>query len=298
MLHLSELGVSLNTARNHLQSLRRFYDFLNLGGLVNYVAPRLMSIRQTVHKIPSHLSEEEMRRLIGAAETLREKALVEFFYGTGCRNSEVRNLRIQDVDLKARNARITGKFGKTRIVLLTKSAADALRNYLGDRKIGYVFQQDYRLQKGTLTNANGVWIARWVDYENTTPGYTYTCKYLGSAARISPERAKAKFDELTREVCLARPKRNAPLSPMTLLNIIRRLGHRAGLARTTVHMIRHSFTTHLYEHGADLMALQTLLGHATIQATANYARTSPFKLADTFERCHPLGVLHVKATKN
>ena len=48
MLRLSEHGVSLICARNHLVSFRRFYDFLNLGGLVNYVAPRLVAIRQTV----------------------------------------------------------------------------------------------------------------------------------------------------------------------------------------------------------------------------------------------------------
>jgi integrase len=51
-------------------------------------------------------------------------------------------VKLQDVDLDARNARITGKYGKTRVVLLTQGAADASRNYIADRKI-YVFQQDF-----------------------------------------------------------------------------------------------------------------------------------------------------------
>jgi integrase len=55
---------------------------------------------------------------------------------------------VQDVDLRARNARVTGKYGKTQIVLLTRSAADALQNYIKDRKIGYVFQQNYPLRTG------------------------------------------------------------------------------------------------------------------------------------------------------
>ena len=148
MLYLSEGGVSLICARKHLLSLRRFYDFLNLGGLVDYVAPRLVTIRQMTRQIPPHLSEEEVLRLIGPAETLREKALIEFFYATGSRLSEVRGLREQDVDRRARHARVTGKYGKTGIVLLTRSTADAPQNYIQDRKIGYVFQQDYPLQTG------------------------------------------------------------------------------------------------------------------------------------------------------
>src|ERR1700733_10614319 len=131
MLYLSEGGGSLICARKHLVSLRRFYDFLNLGGLVTYVAPRLVSIRQTPPKIPPQFSVEEIRRLISSAETLRDKAIVQFFYASGCRMTELRVLKVQDIDLDARNARVTGKYGKTRVVLLTHAAAEALRNYIG-----------------------------------------------------------------------------------------------------------------------------------------------------------------------
>jgi integrase/recombinase XerD len=298
LLRLSEEGVSLICARKHLVSLRRFYDFLNLGGLVNYVAPRLVAIRQTAHKIPPHLSEEEIRGLISVAQTLRERALVECFYSTGCRITELRCMKIQDVDLNARNARITGKYGKTRVVLLTDSAAKALRSYIADRKIGYVFQQDYRVQTGTFAKSSGAWVARWRDHANQTPGYTYTRKYLGSCALVSRERAKAKFDELVAGVCLARPKRNAPLTSTSVGNILRRLARRAGMKRATAHMLRHSFATHLYENGADLMVIQTLLGHVEMQTTAHYARSSAFKLIETFDRCHPFGSQHETCKSN
>jgi integrase/recombinase XerD len=298
LLSLSENGVSLITARKHLMSLRRFYDFLNLGGVVNYVPPRLVAIRQTARKVPAHLSEGEIQRLMGAAETLREKALVEFFYGTGCRMSEARGLKIQDVDLNARHARVTGKYDKTRVVLLTERAADALRNYIKDRKIGYVFQQDYPLPKGYFGDSNGVWIGRWMDYTNAGPTYRLTRKYLGNSARVSREKAKAKFDELIAGACLARPKRNAPLTSTSIGNILRQLARQAGLTRVTAHMLRHSFTTHLYENGADLIAIQTLLGHVELQTTALYARTSAFKLVETFNRCHPFGCRHEKPAQN
>jgi site-specific recombinase XerD len=294
LLHLSENGVSLISARKHLLSLRKFYDFLNLGGLVSYVPPRLVSVRETPRKIPLHLSEVEIRRLISATETSRETALVEFFYATGCRMSEVRNLRVQDVDVKARNSRVTGKYGKTRIVLLTVSAANALERYIGGRKIGYVFQQDYPRQTGHLANSRGFWVARWRDYSNVTPGYKFTRKCLGNASMVSRERATTKFRELIEGVNLACPKRNTPLTSTTVGNILRKIARRAGIMRATAHMYRHSFATHLYENGADLMAIQTLLGHVRIETTVNYARSSAFKLIETFDRCHPLGAKHVK----
>jgi len=212
--------------------------------------------------------------------------------------TELRMLRVQDVDVNARNARVTGKYGKTRVVLLTQGAADALRTYIAGRTIGYVFQQDYPLQTGTFGESGGVWIARWKDYAIDRPRYTYSCKYLGNSARVSRERAKAKFDELVAKADLARPKRNAPLTSTSVGNILRRLGRRAGMTRVTAHMFRHSFATHLYENGADLLAIQTLLGHVELHSTARYARFSAFKLIETFDRCHPLGTQDEKSTQN
>lgn len=193
---------------------------------------------------------------------------------------------------------MTGKFRKSRVVLMTESAADALREYIGKRKSGYVFQQDYPLQRGTLAGYNGVWTARWRNYSK--PGYPKIHRYIGSTQIISYERAKAAFDRLTKDIGpgLSRPKSTAPLTQTAIAVIIRRMGSRAGLSRAHAHMIRHSFATHLYENGADLMALQTLMGHVDISTTATYARVSSFKLVDTFERCHPLGLQHWRIGRN
>jgi len=205
---------------------------------------------------------------------------------------EVRGLRVEDLDLRHRTARVTGKFRKSRVVLMTESAADALRDYVGKRKTGYVFQQDRPLQKGHLGAGNGVWTAKWRDYSK--PGYPRIQKYIGSTHIISHERAEEEFDRLRKEIgpALSRPKGTAPLTQTTVGVIIRRMGRRAGLTRAYPRMIRHSFATHLYQNGADLMALQTLMGHVDISTTATYARVSAFQLVDIFERCHPLGTRH------
>lgn len=295
MLHLAENGVSILSARRHLQGVRRFYDFLNLGGLVCYVAPRLVAIRPTVPKIPLHLSEREVLRLIAVTRTPRETALVHFFYSTGCRLGEVLHLKVQDIDFEARVARVIGKFGKPRIVLLTSNAADALRAYIGARKVGYVFQQDYPRQKGHLCVHLGGWWGRWRDYAIPEKGVIRR-RYFGTVKKVSREAARAGFDSVLANACLDRPLKTDPLSNATVAALFRQLACRAGLNRATAHMLRHSFATHLYENGADVFALQTLLGHVRIETTARYARVSPFRLVETFERCHPFGSYHDKKT--
>jgi site-specific recombinase XerD len=114
--HISEDGVSLNGAYRDLGVLRLFYDFLNLGGVVNYVAPRFVRLRRPWWNSPSPLTELQVQKLISATRTPRERALIEFLYGTGCRLSEVLRLKIEDIDLDARCARVRGKLGKIRTV--------------------------------------------------------------------------------------------------------------------------------------------------------------------------------------
>lgn len=79
-----------------------------------------------------------------------------------------------------------------------------------------------------------------------------------------------------------------PMSDDTLRRIVRAAGERAGLtARVTPHALRHSFATHLYERGADLRALQELLGHASLATTQVYTRVSVRHLFDAYRAAHP-----------
>ena len=183
MLYLAENRCSIFSACRHLQAVRRFYDFLNLGGLVSYVAPRLVAIRSLPSKIPPHLSEKEVLRLIAASKTPWERALKEFFYATGCRLGEGLRLTVQDLDLDARTARVTGKFGKSRIVLLTRTAAEALRTYIAEERTG-ICSATLLPPKGTLVLHHGKWTGRWQDHGSPT-GTTYHSKILGEERTTS-----------------------------------------------------------------------------------------------------------------
>ena len=125
----------------------------------------------------------------------------------------------------------------------------------------------------------------------------------GNKERVVPVGRKA-VEALNRYLDSGRPKlvtprspasvfltqRGTPFAPVTLWGRIKRRVQRAGVARNiTPHMLRHSFATHLLEHGADLRIIQELLGHATISTTQVYTHVSGNRLRDIHQKFHPRG---------
>lgn len=125
----------------------------------------------------------------------------------------------------------------------------------------------------------------------------------GNKERVVPIGRQA-IEALTRYIEVARPKlvtprspgvvfltqRGTPFAASTLWERIKRRAKRAGIQRNvTPHMLRHSFATHLLEHGADLRIIQELLGHANISTTEVYTHVSGHRLRDVHRRFHPRG---------
>ena len=123
----------------------------------------------------------------------------------------------------------------------------------------------------------------------------------GNKERVVPVGRKA-VEALNRYLTVGRPKlvtpkspanvfltkRGTPFASVTLWLRIKRRVQRAGVSRNiTPHMLRHSFATHLLEHGADLRVIQELLGHANISTTEVYTHVTGNRLRDIHRKFHP-----------
>jgi integrase/recombinase XerD len=123
----------------------------------------------------------------------------------------------------------------------------------------------------------------------------------GNKERVVPVGRKA-VEALNRYLDTGRPKlvtpkspaavfltrRGTPFASVTLWLRIKNRVRRAGVSRNiTPHMLRHSFATHLLEHGADLRVIQELLGHANISTTEIYTHVTGSRLRDIHRKFHP-----------
>ncbi len=135
---------------------------------------------------------------------------------------------------------------------------------------------------------------------NLRMGYL-RCTGKGSKERIVPLGSQAAhwleryvlevrpgLDPGGRSVLLFPGRRGRPLTRQALWKAIRGYGWRAGIrTRLHPHRVRHSFATHLLEHGADLRAVQQMLGHADISTTQIYTHVNRERLRRLYDEHHP-----------
>ncbi len=207
--------------------------------------------------LPRVLSPRQVRRLLREARAPRDRALVEFLYATGCRVGELASLDLADVDLSRRTARCVGKRGRERMLLLNRAAARALRAYL--RQSGSRGARAPR--RAGASPKPGPSPIRPATYETPNTKRDRPLFLNASGRRISRATVEAR---------------------------VRALARAAGLpARTTPHVLRHSFATHLADRGAGLHALMRLLGHSHVASTLPYLHVATRRLGEIHRRCHP-----------
>lgn len=89
--------------------------------------------------------------------------------------------------------------------------------------------------------------------------------------------------------------RGSRLSTRSVERLVKGYGERVGITQTvTPHALRHSFATHLLEMGADLRAVQELLGHASLSTTQRYTHLTLDHLAEVYDKSHPLSIEDIK----
>lgn len=262
--------VSLNRAEQarasvarRLSGVRAFLRYLVRAGVLPHdpsgaaVAPRLD------RKVPRHLSEADMATLLDTPDLTtplgrRDRAMLELFYASGLRLSELVGLDLDDVHLPARMVRVLGKGGKERLLPFNRSAEAALRRWLPDREV----------------------------LRRTAPR---AASERGSRGRLGEARAtgRGRLDRQGREPVFV----NARGGRLTGRSVHRLVTRYVALCSTRTgispHALRHSFATHLLQRGADLRAIQELLGHARLTTTERYTHVDATQLKEVYARAHP-----------
>lgn len=221
-----------------LVAMRGLFRYLREEGEVEVDPTQGLRAPRLAQKLPGLLGREEVLALLAAPGTdgplaLRDTALLELLYASGCRISEALELSRDRLYLDQAVVRLIGKGDKPRLVPIGKPAVDALDAWLRD---------------GRPLLAKGKKVTPWV-FLNHRGG------------RLSRQ---GMFQKLRDYALIAGITR--PISP---------------------HKLRHSFATHLIEGGADLRAVQTLLGHADIATTQVYTHVSDQHLRAAHRKHHP-----------
>jgi integrase/recombinase XerC len=135
---LFQQGISRASAARKLAAIRTFARWLRREGIIEQDPSALAASPKREQTIPAHLSIDEMNRLLEMPDRAtplgrRDQAILELFYASGLRLSELVGLDLDDLNLNARMVRVLGKGRKERLVPLNQSAADAIRAYMADR---------------------------------------------------------------------------------------------------------------------------------------------------------------------
>ena len=250
---LHDRDLSRASSARHLAALRTFARYLVREGVLREDPTALVGAPRKQQILPAHLATSEMERLLAAPDVStvagrRDQAILELFYASGLRLSELVGLDLGDINLSSRIARVDGKGGKQRLVPFNRTAAEAIRQMLQDPQPLPVPPRAAR-RDGT--------------------------------ARVSARHAATRHP-------LFRNLRGGRLTTRSVDRIVRQHVRQAAIAQgISPHALRHTFATHLLQAGADLRAIQELLGHARLSTTQRYTHLDVGRLMDVYRRAHP-----------
>ena len=241
---LNRKGAGKRTIARTLSGVRSFYRWMHRNEMVEANPARAVGAPKLDKYLPGYLDRAQIDLLFQMAEAramegqftaVRNLAVLELFYSTGMRLSELQGLSIGDLDLVSQQVKVRGKGRKERIIPVGNHAVLALRNYESKR-------DDLLRNRKAGVERSAYFLSR-------------TGKRI--SGRMLQKVVSAFLSEIDED---------------------------AGLS---VHSLRHTFATHLLDAGADLRAVQELLGHSSISTTQIYTHTSVERLKQVYQKAHP-----------
>jgi site-specific recombinase XerD len=257
-------NLSISTQNYYLIALRSFLKYLAKRD-IKTLAPEKIELAKMPERQISFLEGDDLEKFLDAPLQvnqpeiikLRDKAILELLFSTGLRVSELTNLKKEDINLNKDEFSVKGKGGKWRVVFLSNQAKHWLKKYLESRT-----DMDpalfVRHDRGRQSQINT---------DQDTDKHRYLRK---SAANLRESVLKGN-----------------QLTPRSVQRLVKKYAKVAGLTKKiTTHSLRHSFATDLLASGADLRAVQELLGHKNITTTQVYTHITDQHLKEVYRAFH------------
>ncbi len=237
LVTLHERKLTSRSVTRYLVTVRGLFSYLLKEKKIDGDPTAKVEFPAKWKKLPHVLSLEQVDALLSQPDRkttlgIRDHAIIQLFYASGLRISEMSMLTIDRINLQQGYVMPMGKGSKERVVPMGKTAIEAISEYLGDSRPDLAGKRQcdrlFLSRRGTGISRQRIW---------------ETIKFYAKKAGIT-------------------------------INV-------------TPHMLRHSFATHLIEHGADLRIVQTMLGHADVSTTQIYTHVSRQHVMELYKKFHP-----------
>lgn len=235
---LKQKGYTAKSINRKIACLRSFYKYLIAHNhAVQNPTTTLFSLKYE-KQLPPNLTYDTISNALSLPDQnsvtgLRDRAMMELFYGSGIRLGELEKLSLNDIDFTNSLILVLGKGAKERLVPMGEVVKRTLKDYLNCRHL--LSEQASETTQAVFLNRFGKRLTR-----------------RGIQRRVS----------------------------LYLMKV-------AQSGKTSPHVLRHSFATHLLDEGADLLAVKELLGHKNLETTQIYTHVSAEHLKKVYRQAHP-----------
>lgn len=242
LFELMKQEMARSTIRLRFAALRSFYKFLVHRRGMGASPLGEVQLPKTEKKLPVVLTLAQMEQLLEMPRKIeldsrampwqasRDVAIMELFYSSGLRVSELVALDVRDADFLSETLRVVGKGNKERLVPIGSQAMQAIQKYRSEAKV----------HEGPL--------------------------FINKNKDPAKRRLSARSVQMLLKKYLAASDIGFAVTP---------------------HKLRHTFATHMLDHGADLRSVQTLLGHASLSTTQIYTHVTKERMREAYDAAHP-----------
>lgn len=244
IITLVDAKLSATSVNRKIASLKAFYKFLLREQKIEKTPMQKIRVLKTQKRLPSFVHEGEIIKALDNKEDnrkgikewndslndWRERLILELFYATGIRLSELIGLKENQINLRDRTIKVLGKRNKERVIPFPAGIVSILEGY---RKVRN----------------------REVDMKD------HGLLFVTDSG----------------EACY----------PMMVYRVVKQHLKDTGSQKTSPHVLRHTYATHLLNKGAEINAVKDLLGHSSLAATQVYTHNSMEKIKKAFDQAHP-----------